>query len=105
VQDLERDFERSSDREINKLLSVNCWGVQGDLGFSVSSRLPSLDAGQEPRNGQEDGLCKIWRGALSLHVVEKSTHYHQWLSEFVTQYWFSMYYSSTHIQSLTTIFF
>jgi hypothetical protein len=33
---LERDFERSSDREINKFLSVNCWGVQGDLGLSVS---------------------------------------------------------------------
>ena len=42
----------------------------------MPSRLPSLDAGQEPRNGQEDGLCKIWRGALSLQVVEKSTHYH-----------------------------
>jgi hypothetical protein len=29
---------------------------------------------------------------------------HQWLSEFVTQYWLSMYYSSRGIKSLTAIF-
>jgi hypothetical protein len=28
---------------------------------------------------------------------------HQWVSEFVTQYWFSIYYSSRDIQSLTAI--
>jgi hypothetical protein len=29
---------------------------------------------------------------------------HQWISEFVTQYWFSMYYRSSNIQSLIAIF-
>ena len=49
-------------------------------------------------------MSLVAKMAMLLLTFTKMVRFiHQWLSEFVTQYWFSIYYSSRYIKTLTAV--
>jgi hypothetical protein len=53
-----------------------------------------------------DEVLHKWKQSRSLYmtvIMVSSNSLNQWLSEFVMQYWFSMYYGLRDIQSITAI--